>query len=99
MEASDSRNSDLKKITLATCGEQNGERGVINVRRPINKLLQKSRQEITVFKTIMVIGKIERSGCFPRYLGRQFMMMLIGFEIEEEGGVRMTSSLHSCVTV
>lgn len=51
-----------KKIFLPLRSEQTGERGIKNVRSPVNKLLQKSRQEMTIFKTSLVMGKIGISG-------------------------------------
>ena len=35
-----------------------GEREKIKVRRPVNKLLYKSRQERTVCMTVIVMGKV-----------------------------------------
>lgn len=46
----------LKKVTLVLCGEQIRGRGIISVRRSVNKLLQKTKQEVRVFKTTIVMG-------------------------------------------
>lgn len=49
----------MKKSLWWLSGEQTREKNVVSMRRPAYESLWKSRQEMAVFKNIIVIGEIE----------------------------------------